>query len=531
MHVVRNALIAASVSVAALSGCSKEPASAPPQQAAQPETSPGSGAAPKVEIAEVLKKLGVSQAPDVAVPQAAAYGEEKTVPLPATVSSTCVGGAGRYLVLHLAALHKLAVFDMQQAMLAGYISLDDDDVLFAAGAEKLIVAERNVRQIARYNLETREQEAAIHLLAVADFESMAMGSASHGPVLIRSLGDYLACDPEMLQTTKLVIRDLYLSAASRLHLRADAAGSLFTGIMMHQRPCDLYTIKIRGNEVFVKSERGDFAYAAPSSRGQQIFTGAGVYSADLALVEPWKLNAPGPLPALTGDWYFVPPMKTTPPATPNWNRQQPTVLEEGPSLRLGVGRDPRPLAILPDPFSEPISVDTGERAWQPPDQRIWFSPVSGWLIALSQSADKLLLRRVNVDKVLERTDIAYVFFDSTPPLKAQVGERYSYQVQEKVKRGPATVSLDSGPPGMTLDADGVLHWDAQSGAPARADVIISAHDAAGHVAFQTFSIDVVDPAAPKVIAQSIRSTAVRRAAFGVGWRAASCDWAQVEHNS
>jgi hypothetical protein len=38
----------------------------------------------------------------------------------------CVGGGGRYLVAHLPKLRKLAVFDICEAKISHYISVDDD---------------------------------------------------------------------------------------------------------------------------------------------------------------------------------------------------------------------------------------------------------------------------------------------------------------------------------------------------------------------------------------------------------------------
>ena len=59
--------------------------------------------------------------------------------MPALVSDVAVGGGGRYLVLHLPQLKKLAVFDVNEARLTSYIPLAEDKVWFAAGVNKVVV--------------------------------------------------------------------------------------------------------------------------------------------------------------------------------------------------------------------------------------------------------------------------------------------------------------------------------------------------------------------------------------------------------
>jgi hypothetical protein len=54
----------------------------------------------------------------------------KEVKLPGTVANLCVGGNGRYILLHFADLRKIGVFDINELKIAGYIPANDDDVRF-----------------------------------------------------------------------------------------------------------------------------------------------------------------------------------------------------------------------------------------------------------------------------------------------------------------------------------------------------------------------------------------------------------------
>src|SRR5438552_3959852 len=51
-----------------------------------------------------------------------------TLKLPGSVNGTAVGGGGRYIILHLQDLHKLAVFDANAGKIKEYVPLDSDDI-------------------------------------------------------------------------------------------------------------------------------------------------------------------------------------------------------------------------------------------------------------------------------------------------------------------------------------------------------------------------------------------------------------------
>jgi hypothetical protein len=63
-----------------------------------------------------------------------------TVRLPGAVDDVVAGGGGRFLVLSLRKLGKVAIFDVNVARVTHYISVSDDNWRMAAGAEKLILA-------------------------------------------------------------------------------------------------------------------------------------------------------------------------------------------------------------------------------------------------------------------------------------------------------------------------------------------------------------------------------------------------------
>src|SRR5262249_54518328 len=76
-------------------------------------------------------------------------GNPQSCALPSPIEDVAVGGGGRYLILYLPAVRKLAVFDVNQAKVAHSVSLSEDGVKFTAGIDKLLVALPNTRRIER----------------------------------------------------------------------------------------------------------------------------------------------------------------------------------------------------------------------------------------------------------------------------------------------------------------------------------------------------------------------------------------------
>src|SRR5207237_6735731 len=80
--------------------------------------------------------------------------------LPSTVASVAVGGGGRYLVLHMPEVRKLAVFDVNEAKIAHQIPLAEENILFTAGLDKLIVVFPDKNLLQRWSMTTGQRETS-----------------------------------------------------------------------------------------------------------------------------------------------------------------------------------------------------------------------------------------------------------------------------------------------------------------------------------------------------------------------------------
>jgi hypothetical protein len=96
-----------------------------------------------------------------------------------------------------------------------------------------------------------------------------------------------------------------------------------------------------------------------------------------------------------------------------------------------------------------------------------------------------------VDKLVEKSEVDYLFVQSQPVLRAEKGGAYSYQVVVRSKKGSVRMKLESGPPGMKMSADGLLSWAVPADfANAEADVIVSVTDASSQEILHSFKIAV-----------------------------------------
>lgn len=108
---------------------------------------------------------------------------ETTVAFEAPVTKVAVGGAGRFFVMHFATLHKLSIFDVKQKKFVKTMTVDDDQVMFAAGKSLLILALPKSGVFERWNLNTLQREAEVPSPGIGGIKALVMGNAADDVLL------------------------------------------------------------------------------------------------------------------------------------------------------------------------------------------------------------------------------------------------------------------------------------------------------------------------------------------------------------
>jgi hypothetical protein len=409
-------------------------------------------------------------------------GEKVVRLLPSAVSDLAVGGGGRYLVLHLPALRKLAVFDVNEARVVKYLPLAEDQVKFAAGADKLIVLLPGGAKVQRWALGTWEREKEAALPGSGTVRYLSLGCAAHGPALMGWGGDQFGGGMEcgLLDTATLRSRPLLLEQGPNhgvpgnfRHVRAAAGGQVFGVSFLHgqggvvvPRPegrTELTTLPTQPGAVL------------PVPDGSMLCARSGLFTRDgrpLGVVDQGDQSYR--VPACHGHYYLH-----LEPADGRW---VPTVYTVG---------DTRPILRLPQ-----VEVSFGPEDAQSPglanDKRILFIPGARLIVTVPPAGDRLVLHRFDVEEALEKSGLDYLLVTSRPPASVKKGTTYAHQLTVKSKRGGVKCRLESGPAGMRVTAGGQITWAVPADhAATEAEAVLSVRDRSGQELFRTIRIDVL----------------------------------------
>jgi hypothetical protein len=408
-----------------------------------------------------------------------------SVTLPGQVGNLCVGGGGRFLILHLPQTHQLAVFDVNEAKVVKYLPITEERVLLAAGMEKLVVVLPDKNLILRWSLTTFQREVIAAVPLSGKVNAVCMGSASAGPLLLTVEGGPTAAFLDIMTMRLLDLPAERGQLPVGAFLRAAADGTVFG---MRQglggEPHTVALIQLRGGRATARGTGMNSSVLTPSPEGRYIYTGWGVYNDQLQPLFPRPIprsSGKAFVPATHGPFFMRLDYK-------QWDRP-------GGSLAFFITGQEQPFGQLGDVAgvsNEQIAYGTN-RDRLTHDQRVHFIPAARLVVSIPATSDRLELHRFDPDEALEKSGMDYLVVTSSPRPVAVKGQSYVYPLVVKSRKGGVQYRLDSGPDGMKVGPDGRLTWDVPADfAEAEVDVILTVRDAAGQEMFHTFKITVTD---------------------------------------
>lgn len=428
-------------------------------------------------------------------------GDQLKVKLPGQFDEVAAAGRGRFLILHLKRLRQLAVFDVSLAQIVHYIPLSSDDVAFTAGSDRVIVALRDKKRLERWSLRTMKRELTVPNPTASTVFTLGMGCASEGPVaaLVGSggrPGAVMLLDGTSLEPLPVGADSHELFSRTRgvgTYLRVSANGRLFVS--------PGWSVIVQGGTVQKKTMKSSptLNNPLPNADGTAVYSLAGMLDENL---DPRSTQRPTaiPIPAVQPGYYLSLPISEI-------NRRTSTT---GASIH--VDGDSRPLVRvnLPAGLSMDSELSVSAQLLRI-DRRFWFVPDAHAIVQLPLSGDHLLVHKVDIEALLEKSGIDYLFVRSRPPLSASLGESLEYQLQVESKRGGVTCELTAGPEGMRVSPAGLVTWRV----PADYDnspvsVIVSVKDDSQQEVFHRFSLAL--PEAAKREAERLAAEAARREA-------------------
>lgn len=376
------------------------------------------------------------------------------------------GGGGRFLVMHMPKLKKLAVFDVTQARIVHYIPVSDDKIVYGAGLDKLVIGFTTKGLLERWNLLTGEKELSRATPNAADVNSIIVGSGATGPFVVNSM----FCDIQSLKPLPIKINGIPPPWGP-----VSTDGTVYGGWKAHQSPAESTSFIIRGNEL-VRTDAGGLGHVVPGPDGRILFTADGIWTTDFKRISGGPPSRSYCIPATEGDFYLT--LSSAVGDTPG-----------SMSLYL-VGNDQPLVKDLGIPHS--IRFDGWDGDYFGPWKRIYFIPRAELLVVFPPSNDRLELHRLNLTAAMDASGLDYLLVTSQPPRVAKAGELFEYQLTVRSKQGKVAYSLSSGPKGMDVSPTGLVRWEVPADVTAtEEDIILTVKDASDREIFHTFKLRIV----------------------------------------
>jgi serine protease Do len=452
----------------------------------------------RIDAPEEPRPTARNSGPDSAAPGAApspirpadGLGAEPTErPLPGIIDDVVLGGNGRYLLLMMRNIKKIGILDVTTGKADRYLPIPGDNVMAAAGAEKLILVNADQNIVQRIRLATGEKEFTGKLPVTGVVKSVVMGYNSRNTMLVHwavgtdalAQGKYDLVNIDTMRALELEKFQAHngFSYRDMVHLRASADGNTFGLWCTSHSPSGLESLILVGKKITPYYEHNSVGHVIPSADGKYILTGNGIYTSQLKKRGTDKLN-----------------IFSIPSAAPNWHL--------GVNLPLyGGGRDSKqkrrvdiyvmgqetPLLGIDAPEMAGGENDAWARNDFTQDKRYWFIPSAELLITIPNTNDRVVLRRINILEQLDKQGVDFLFVVSSPPVSAGKGRRYEYQLEVKAKRAISKYTVD-GPAGMTISQTGRISWSVPAGAEKENAVVVTIKDATGQEVFHTFNVIV-----------------------------------------
>ncbi|HEX3999015.1 MAG TPA: SHD1 domain-containing protein [Pirellulales bacterium] len=354
---------------------------------------------------------------------------------------------------------------------------------------QLFVALSGKGLLLRYDLATAARELTVPFDAEG-VSALAIGSAAQGPLYAlsggsnRRGGEVYAIDTQKLAKTGVSASIGWGQGVGKI--RAAANNSVVVGDGMSFVP-------VGGKLLSYQTDPNSTGALFPSADGTLIFGATGTWTPEMKPKDQADRNAQAIcIPSVEGHYYLRAHMDQHLPS-------EPMQL----SFSLCVQGETRPLFKLPNIVLPLVQDDFGNSPLYALDKNVFLIPAAKVLAILGPPGGELTLHPFDFDAELEKSGIDYLFVSSAPPTVARLGKLYEYSLTVRSRKGGLKFKLDSGPPGMTLFADGKLRWPV----PVKQQevdipVVLSIMDSAGQKIFQTFTITVAELAEQAAAAQA-----------------------------
>jgi len=432
---------------------------------------------------EPPEELDLRAPPLPEIQPAAWKGAAKTVLLPAAINSVTAAAGGRYYLLYLGAVGQIAVFDVEAAEVIRYLEVGaatasgapadgtTAPLLIAGAGEYFVTVDPASSTISRWSLRSFKLEKIETLGPALLPYAAAMGAAGNGPLLVAAGSGHHLYDLQTLLPVKLEDTAGYLKvkAGPATRVRASSNGRVFASNAGSLREANaMLRFEVQSGRVISKAFPASFtSVALPDYDGSTIFSSRGQFSSSWHLERTMETrDAAGPrsvvLPSVRGDFHLkirVPKNQSSLPAAGS-------EADLATQLQLvtfpGRGITPVEVGDLEDGRKLLLAYNTyrikPEQLGLPIDQRFFISAPAGIYGYVPLSGDRIEVRKLRVEPLLEKRTTPYLFILSTPPATIRAGTELTYQLKVLTNSPGLTYSTQKTIPGLKISTTGKLTW-------------------------------------------------------------------------
>jgi len=386
-------------------------------------------------------------------------GEEKEISVPGTIGDAVLAGGGRYLLLHLKELNKVAVYDANKADITDYLSIGNGDATIIGGASKMIVVNHDQNIIQRWSLETRKRELTKTLPFSGVFKTMAMGYNSEGPLLIHWANGTSALDRASYSFLDLDSLDMIdglenaraddHSYRDAVHIRAAANGKVFGMWATSHSPQGMSCMILKGKKTVFHDEHTSGGHIWPMPNGSTLATGRGIFTRTMSSRSRSNL----PCYATTVDGFYL--KLAVKPGRQNNTKSDKYKDEMG----LYTTAENKKICSVPFKSLGPIDSRGWERHDFLMDKRIFYIVQSKQLLTIPATDEVIRVTPFDLTKELDNSDMDYMIVTSSAPNFCIKGEEFQHKVEWLCSSKNVSLELSSAPDGMTISQTGEVRWD------------------------------------------------------------------------
>ena len=410
--------------------------------------------------------------------------EATLVELGGAADAVCAGAGGRLLLFTLKQQKQIVIVDVAAKRVVHSLPVSDADVMCAAGLEKFVLVLPTQKTMERWSLKTCEREKTGPAPGGGPLTRVMMGCAGAGPLLLLSGRETFLWDVDKMKVLSLKGKLLAAADIGGYDLRASADGQTFVGWTTGITGQHFSVMALDGPSTRLITTPDDYSYngmwALPSADGSLLLIYDGtVYDGQMKKLSAAALKGSALLP--TADPRYLLSVR----AGAGGQTSDVSVCSTGglESLSTITGLEPVCRSMLP--------TNWGHFAGEP---RVRYLPQSKLLVTIPESNDRVAVRDFDLTAALRASGEDYLYVVSKPPARMALGTALTYQIETLAKGAGLKYKLESGPEGMTVSADGTVHWQAkQRPLGGTAHAIVRVTSAGGKSVSHTLEISVFRP--------------------------------------